>query len=282
MPRFSIVVPAYNAEETLAETLDAVLAQTFEDWECVVVDDGSKDGTRDLAESYAVRDSRFSVISQENKGTGGAYNTGVSAAQGPWVTICSSDDVLLSGHLQTMSQAIEQYPAADIFSCNGYFWWPDDSRTLVYTQPPDQLPRAWTIAELFERCFFSVGACYRREFFELVGGYKDAFGEDYDFWLRVMARGARHQYIPEALTLHRRTATQKSASRSRAYESDVRSIRGVLESGTLSASEALAAESGLELRRLLLASDEAHGPVRAYWRVRLGLAMRLRRLRTKR
>jgi glycosyltransferase involved in cell wall biosynthesis len=184
-----------------------VLLQAFGDWECVIVDDGSRDGTKAIAEKYAYKDSRFHVISQENMGTGGAYNTGVSAAVGQWVTICSADDVLLPGHLSTMAEAAADHPSVDIFTCNGYFWWPDGSKTIVYTEQADQVPRSWTLEDLFERCFFSVGACYRRELFGRVGGYKDAYGEDYDFWLRAMAAGACHYYLPSALALHRRTTT---------------------------------------------------------------------------
>ena len=77
-PRFSVTVPAYNAERTLAETLESVLAQTFRDWELVVVDDGSTDGTRALAEHFAARDPRVRVFTQENRGSGGAYNAAVA------------------------------------------------------------------------------------------------------------------------------------------------------------------------------------------------------------
>jgi len=132
MPRFSIIVPAYNAESTLAETLDAISAQRVDDWECIVVDDGSSDGTLALAQSYADADPRFSVTSQPNQGTAGAYNTGVKSATGEFVVICSADDVLLPEHLERMSAFIEGEPEYDIYSNNGYFWRTDGSRTAVY------------------------------------------------------------------------------------------------------------------------------------------------------
>lgn len=282
MPRFSIVVPAYNAEDTLAETLDAVRAQVLDDWECVVVDDGSTDATREIAEDYAGRDSAFRVVSQENQGTGGAYNAGVSAAAGDWVTLCSSDDMLLPEHLTTMASAIEKYPEADIFTCNGYFQWPDGSRTLVYTEPVDANPRSWALEDLFERCFFSVGACYRRAVFDAIGGYGNAYGEDYDFWLRAMASGATHQYIPNALAVHRRSAHQKSADHERAYESDVRSISAVIGSTSLSPRQLRAARYGIELRRSLLAEERATGVSRVLSRLRRTMGTRLAKLRAGR
>ncbi|MRR38462.1 glycosyltransferase family 2 protein, partial [bacterium] len=117
--RFTIVVPAYNAESTITETLDAVRAQQYDDWECIVVDDGSTDATNSIAQRYVAADPRFTVIAQENSGTGGAYNAGVAAARGEFIVLCSADDQLLPEHLTTMSAFIETHGDFDIFSSNG-------------------------------------------------------------------------------------------------------------------------------------------------------------------
>lgn len=254
MPRFSIVVPAYNAEATLAETLDAVQAQTFPEWECVVVDDGSTDGTWAIADSYARREPRLRALAQDNRGTGGAYNTGVRAAAGDWVTVCSSDDVLLPEHLATMSRIIDDRSGYDIYSCTGFYWHPDGSRVAVYPPGIEDEIRSWPLADVMDRCFYSVGACYRRTLFDELGGYREEiFGEDYDFWLRAMAAGARHLYVPEALTLHRVSEAQKSAQKARAYESDIRSITSILDSGLLSRTDRRAARAAIRFRKRLIA-----------------------------
>jgi len=253
MPQFSIVVPAYNASDTLAETLEAVISQECSDWECIVVDDGSTDNTRAIADGFAARDARFRAVSQENRGTGGAYTTGVREAAGDWITICSADDALLPTHLRVMADAIADNPTADIVSCNGYFYYEDGRQTPVYPDGVEDSVRSWTVENLLERCFFSVGACYRRKWFDTVGGYaEDVFGEDYDFWLRTMACGATHLYIPARLALHRVTATQKSADHRKAYESDIRSITTLLGSDTLDGRQRRAARAGIRLRRRLI------------------------------
>lgn len=253
MVRFSVVVPAYNAQDTLSETLDAVLIQTYPDWECVVVDDGSTDDTRAVAQRFADADLRFTLVSQENRGTGGAYNTGVRAAKGDWIAICSADDVLLPSHLATMAQATDEHPGYDIYSCNGYYLTPDGACDLVYPGAHGAENRPWSLEDVFRASFFSVGACYRRELHGEVGGYlEDVFGEDYDFWLRAMSRGARHLYVGTPLALHRRSDTQKSASLARAYESDIRSIEAVLASGNLDRPQADAARAAIRHRRRLL------------------------------
>lgn len=263
MPRFSVVVPAYNAEATLAETLDAVAAQEFDDWECVVVDDGSVDRTRAIAEAFAARSARFRVIHQENRGSAGAYNTGVASAVGDWVCICSADDLLLPAHLATMARAIEENPGHGIYSCNGYYWFADGRREPVYTGYVAATMRSWSLEDVFAACFFSVGACYRREIFDRVGGYPDgAYGEDYIFWMRAMAAGASHLYVPEALALHRISATQKSANLRRAYGSDIESISAILASATLTAEQASAARAAIaHRRRMIFELSPLGGPV---------------------
>lgn len=256
-PRFSVVVPAFNAEDTLGETLEAIRAQTLSEWECVVVDDGSTDSTASIIAAFCASDERFAVLTQENRGTGGAYNAGVRAATGAWVSICSADDILLSQHLEVMAEAVNRHPASDIITCNGYFLKPDASRELCYTGDFGDSERSWTLEELLERCFFSVGACYRREWHDRLGGYReDSYTEDYDFWLRAMAAGARHLYIPDALAVHRLSETQKTSSHKRVFESDIRSIESLLRSRTLTTSQVRAARLAITGRCKMIADLE--------------------------
>lgn len=252
MARFSVVVPAYNAQATLAETLDAIVGQTHREWECVVVDDGSTDDTFNIAELYVREDTRFRVLHQENRGSAGAYNTGVAAAGLEWICICSADDVLLPQHLSTMASVIEANPQSDIISCDGYYWMPDGTRKPVYASEEPEM-RSWSLEDVLHSCFFSVGACYRRRLFELVGGYPEgAYGEDFAFWLQALAHGAKHLYMPEPLSLHRISATQKSADLRRAFESDIESIRLVVGSHLLTPQQARAARAAVIHRKRLI------------------------------
>jgi glycosyltransferase involved in cell wall biosynthesis len=224
-PRFSVVIPAYQAAATLRETLDAIRAQTFTDWECVVVDDGSTDDTLTIATGYSQRDPRFRVVHQVNQGTAGAYNAGVSSAVGDYVVVCSADDILLPEHLSKMAAFVDAEAGYDIYSSNGYFWMPGEFRALVYDDGESQAVHSLALADVIHRCFFSVGATYRRDLHTEVGGYRvGVYGEDYDFWLRAIASGARHRYLPEALALHRISETQKSAQLEKVYRSDIRLV----------------------------------------------------------
>lgn len=254
MPRFSIVVPAYDAASTLAETLDAILAQTFDDWECVVVDDGSTDDTLRIASAYAGSHSRIRVVHQDNQGTAGAYNAGVLSATGDFVAICSADDILLPEHLSRMSAFIDAEDGYDIYSSNGYFWWPGDSRELCYGPGQGETIHSLGLGDVIRHCFYSVGAIYRRDLFAAVGGYRlGVYGEDYDFWLRSMASGARHRYLPEPLSLHRVGPNQKSAHLETVCRSDIRLVSDLRRDFRLSAADSRAVDECIQERERLIA-----------------------------
>jgi GT2 family glycosyltransferase len=116
-----------------------------------------------------------------------------------------------------------------------------------------------SLADVIRACFYGVGAVYRREVFELVGGYRlGVFGEDYDFWLRAMVLGARHLYVPEPLSLFRVSATQKSARLEAWYRSDIRLVSDLRNDYQLSSIDRAAVEECIRERERLIA--ELHRP----------------------
>lgn len=260
-PRFSVTIPAYNAESTLAETVASVQAQTFADFEVVICNDGSTDGTLALAHSLASGDPRIRVVSQENRGSGGAYNTAVRNARSEFVVMLSADDLLLPEHLASFDEFVRDHPDAAIFSCDGFILY-DDGRRV-----PQDLNRFWadkgtmTLEDLLQACLFDIGAVYRREVFDAVGGFReDLFAEDFLFFLLAVARGFQHCYLERKLAVHRRNRTQKSADAIRVREADVRTIEILIETGLLGDSELATARRVIEhhkrnirIRRMLAA-----------------------------
>lgn len=254
MPRFSIIVPAHQAALTIAETLDAIVAQTFGDWECIVVDDGSIDGTLQIATTFSQADPRIRVLHQENQGTAGAYNTGVSSATAEYIVLCSADDILLPGHLARMSAFIDSEAGYDIYVSNGFSWRPGRSRDLIYEYGQSGVIHSLDLADVIRVCFYGVGAVYRRELYGRVGGYRlGVFGEDYDFWLRAMALGARHRYLPQPLSLFRVSPTQKSARLETAYRSDIRLVSDLRHDFQLSPADLRAVDESIRDRERLIA-----------------------------
>ncbi len=114
MNQVSIIIPAYNAERFLAATLDSVLAQTFADWECVIVDDGSSDRTGAIAEEYAQRDGRFRAVHQANGGQAAARNSGIEAGnpECPYIIFLDSDDLWEPDALEVLTGTLSRHPEA--------------------------------------------------------------------------------------------------------------------------------------------------------------------------
>lgn len=247
MPRFSVVVPAYNSEQTLPETLDSVLAQEFGDWECVVVDDGSTDSTASIAESYCERDGRFRLLRQTNTGTAGAYRTAVAAAIADLLVICASDDLLLPKHLGVMDDLIRRNPGCGIYSCNGQFLYNDSGRRVkVHTGSAWRRERSLSFEDVVMDCFFSVGAVFRRSVYAMTGGHRaGVYVDDYDLWLTAMARGIRHRYTPEVLAVHRVSAFQQSANLAKLRASHVEVFRHLLTQEALTPAQSALIEARL-------------------------------------
>lgn len=106
----SVIVPAYNCVNSLAYCVHSVQQQTFSDWELILVDDGSTDGSNKLCDKFAAEDNRIRVIHKPNGGVSSARNTGIDAANGEYITFCDSDDYLEPDYLETLVQTAESNP----------------------------------------------------------------------------------------------------------------------------------------------------------------------------
>lgn len=94
MPKISVIIPAYNHEKYIADTIQSILNQSISDWEIIAVNDGSPDNTGAILDAYAKRDARVHVYHQHNQGVATALNVGIGYARGEWITFCGSDDAL--------------------------------------------------------------------------------------------------------------------------------------------------------------------------------------------
>ena len=105
---FSIIIPAYNRSTLILDTLNSVIAQTFTDWECIIIDDGSKDNTREVVQKVIEKDNRFKYIYQENAERSAARNNGVKHALGKYICFLDSDDQFKENHLQELNIVITE------------------------------------------------------------------------------------------------------------------------------------------------------------------------------
>jgi len=237
-PLFTIVIPAYNAEALLEETLRSVLAQSYDDWECLVINDGSTDATEVIARSYASSDPRIRMYSQKNAGIASAYNAGIVQARGEWIVMLSADDLLESEHLATMAEAIVTDNEASLFSTNGFYLSQNGSRQKVYPSAPWFGRDECTLSDLFDRCFYATGITLRKSAVESVGGFESGlYAEDYCLFLALLAQGYRHRYLDAPLSVHRRSDSQRSAQGLEMRQADLASIERIADEVELTAEQ---------------------------------------------
>lgn len=115
-PIISIIIPVYNVEKYLHQCLDSILKQTFQDWECILINDGSSDKSGEICDEYAQRDSRFKVIHKTNRGVSSARNTGLDEAKGQWICFVDSDDRMTEDALEYML-GVNTSTEADVCIC---------------------------------------------------------------------------------------------------------------------------------------------------------------------
>jgi len=245
----SIVIPAYNAEDTLEATVRSALVQRGADFEVVVVDDGSDDRTRDVAQRVASSDPRVTVLTQANAGTAAALNAGYAEARGEFIAALGADDELLPGYLETMAGFIGDHPGFDIYSHDLWRVRPDGLKHRTYGW---NTVRSVGLTDLIRECLISGGGTLvRRELFESLGGFReDAHSEDYDFWLRALSGGAKHIYVPAVLYIYRQApGGQKTANAIATLQSDIRILEDLLASGKLDETQARQASRSIANHR---------------------------------
>jgi peptidoglycan/xylan/chitin deacetylase (PgdA/CDA1 family) len=219
----SVVIPAYNAQETIALTLESVIAQTFPHWEAIVVDDGSTDDTLTIAKDFAQKDSRIRVISQKQMGVSVARNTGINNAVYDWLLFLDSDDWILPQHLERLTEAIERNPHLDAVYGGWVEVTPDGkSNQQEYSGEPNNL-----FAALARYCVLAIHCCIvRRSIVLEVGGFDPSLRtcEDWDLWQRIARTGARFGSIPDALAYYQLRVNSASRNTLQMFADELRVI----------------------------------------------------------
>ena len=196
-PLVSIVLPVWNGEAYVAEAIESCIGQTLAEWELIVVDDASTDGTRDIVASYVERDGRIRLLQNaHNRRLPASLNRGFSRASGHFHTWLSDDNRFRPAAIERMSVFLKERSDIDmVYADYTIIDEEDRPRRQVAVEEPAQL--------IFENC---VGPCflYRREVHRRLGGYSEELylAEDYDFWLRAAGQ-FRLERLPEDLYLYR-------------------------------------------------------------------------------
>lgn len=207
---FDILMPAFNAARTIAESIRSVQNQTHPDWQLWVIDDGSSDNTAAVVEEF-LSDARIHLLRQVNRKQGAARNFGLKQGNGEWVCFLDADDLWNPDKLEKQKQALIESCATVTFSDGDIFWEDDDSLHHTF----ETLRGYFTGAEMLPQLLLInrvpiLSACVQRQVLEAANGFEESeifHGvEDYDLWIRLAQSGASFYGIDGVLVRYRRHA----------------------------------------------------------------------------
>ena len=205
-PLVSIIVPCYNQAQYLAETLDSVESQTYSNWECIIVNDGSQDNSESVAEQYCQNDKRFRYLYQINSGVSIARNYGIRVSKGEYILPLDGDDIIERTFLEKTVSFLESHEDYKLVYSNVVLFggqkgvWPFPEYDYSYF--------------IWDNCIVNT-ALFRRSDFEKTSGYnpnmKNGY-EDWDFWLSFLSPEDKVYRIEENLFFYRKSNNSRNTN----------------------------------------------------------------------
>lgn len=231
---FSIIIPLYNKELSIGSTVQSVLDQNYDNFELVIVNDGSTDSS--VASIQAFKDNRIRLIHQENQGVSTARNRGIKEAKYEWIAFLDADDLWKTNHLQTVLNMIAEYGGYKVFSTS--FEYSDRRKTFLYERPSEVFIIEDYFKEALKEHHIWTGVIViNKSCFERAGHFNPLLsrGEDLDLWARL----AKNYAIVKSLKV---TATYRVEAENRACNNQSRygsSIVSIIDLNGLKGTERL-------------------------------------------
>ena len=230
-PAVSVVIATYNRANYLAETIDSVLSQRFQDFELIVVDDGSTDETRRVVAPYG---SRVRYLYQQNRGPSAARNLGARKASADWISIQDSDDLCLPNHLETLYGYANKHPESGMVFANGsYLGGPaHDRETIIPAAKSRRLAEQGVrLEDLFDKSIVRLqAALISKACYDAVGGHDESLriSMDLDLSFRLISRYPV-AYIDEVVFSYRRHSGNISGNQELRLLENIRVIEKLLD-----------------------------------------------------
>ena len=190
-PEVSIIVPCYNQAQYLSEALQSVLEQTYENWECIIVNDGSPDNTSQIAQKWVEKDSRFKYIYKINGGLSSARNAGINYAKGTFILPLDADDRIGPNYVSLALDAFQKDAELKVVYCKAEKF----GNEVGEWKLPYYSRRNLAVDNMI-----FCSAVFKREDWELVGGYdvNMIYGlEDWEFWIAILKNGGTVKCLVE-------------------------------------------------------------------------------------
>ncbi|MCH7555844.1 MAG: glycosyltransferase [Planctomycetes bacterium] len=210
-PLVSVIMPAYNAAEHIAEAIESVLIQNYRNLELIVVNDGSTDDTKDIVFSF--KDERIKYFYHENSGLAATHNTGIEKSEGSFLIKLDHDDMMTADFIAAHLAEFEKHPDVDLVYCDDCLI-DENSKPIRVIERPEYTDRRLLIRDLFH-CGFPVvpfRTCIRRSVFDKIGFFDEELlvGEDYDMMRRFVKAGLKIHHLKGAMYLRRMTSDSLS------------------------------------------------------------------------
>jgi glycosyltransferase involved in cell wall biosynthesis len=262
-PTFTVVMPAYNASATIGSAISSLLAQTYDSFELIVVDDGSTDDTAEKVQPFEA-DGRVWMLRQRNSGLAASRNEAINRGRGRLISMLDSDDLWLPNYLESMKAALDDDPGASFAYTDA--WILEDATKRVHKatamghqEPPETAPAEpeLLLRELLRRNFVFTSATVRRSALDEVGPFdlRLRAAEDYELWLRLAARGHRAVRPPGTHAVYRIRAGSLSRNELLMTKSLCRVFKLVNEEYKLSPENRALAQRRLRELDALLSAD---------------------------
>jgi glycosyltransferase involved in cell wall biosynthesis len=233
MPLVSVVIPAYNAEHTILETIQSVQQQTFQDFEIIVINDGSKDKT--LEKLQAIQDNRLKIVSQNNAGVCAARNSGINHAVGEFITFLDADDLWMPDKLEMQLSALNDCPKAGVAYSWTYYMYEKEGVLSFHPCPSISFS-----GNIYERLLIGdfILSCsnvlVRKQAIESTGGFDpDCPGcADWNYWVRL-SKNWDFIVVPKYQILYRQSSSAMSSNVEKMHKEALIAIEKAYKSAPL-------------------------------------------------
>lgn len=189
MPFFSIIIPLYNKETFISETLKSIAKQSFTDYEVIIINDGSTDNSLSVVQQ--LKSEKIKVFQQKNQGVSAARNHGISVAKGQFIALLDADDTWYINHLEELKKQINKFPNAGLY-CNNYeiLYSKSVKRNATFNfayQKNCLIVKDFFKASIINSVAWTSAVAFSKEKFNSIGGFNTTLNtcEDLDLWLRL-------------------------------------------------------------------------------------------------
>lgn len=206
----SIVMPAYNCEKYILEAINSVIAQTYQNWELLVIDDGSTDNTLQIINEMGKKDARIKPLQNEkNMGVSATRNRGIDLASGDWIAFLDSDDMWDTTKLEKQLKVAEKHSAEFLYTGASYINEEGEAYKGIF-----EIPEKVTYKKLRNQNVISCSSVLvKKKYFKNIKMENDDMHEDYAVWLRILKLGIAAYGVNEPLLIYRISKNSKSGNK---------------------------------------------------------------------